>query len=228
MSEERGARGVAIATRAEYVPVELPVGNKKLLKGFWSLLEPREQIGMSKYRCMRGDGNSEYVMIKTRSDDSDRHMSKQVGRVVPQGDKEKAVAESQNTPKSDFRVYAPSHAHYCVITSYGNPSKTGPGRQTQYILDHVGVRTLSVRAACRIHSFTTKVEEILSTRREAVALAMIGNSIPVKMYARVFINIVSSDWGGQNGEVKVEALEKSTNGMMDLVDPNLEDADKSP
>ena len=218
-------RYIAIATRSEYIPVELPVGNKKLFKGFWSLLEPREQVGM-KYRCMRDDGNSEFVMIKTRGDDSDRHMSKQVGRVMPQGDKEKAVAESQNTnnPKG-FRIYAPSHAH-CVITSYGNPSKTGPGRQTQYILDHVGVRTLSVREACRIHSFTTKVEEILSTRREAVALAMIGNSIPVKMYARVFMNIVSNDWDGPDGEVKVEALEKSTNGMMDLVDPNLEDADK--
>jgi hypothetical protein len=72
-----------------------------------------------KYRCMRDDDNSEYVVIKTRNGDSGRHMSKQVGRVVPQGGKEKAVAESQSTnnPKG-FRVYAPSHAH-CVITSYG-------------------------------------------------------------------------------------------------------------
>jgi hypothetical protein len=72
------------------------------------------------------------------------------------------------------------------------------------------------------------VEEILSTRREAVALAMIGNSIPVKMYARVFMDIVSNDWDGQNGEVEVEALEKQIYEWHDGpgIDPNLEGADK--
>jgi hypothetical protein len=84
---------------------------------------------------------------------------------------------------------------------------------------------LSVREACRIHSFTTKVEEILSTRREAMALSMIGNSVPVKMYARVFMEIASADLMDAQG-VRVEALAKSKHGLMDLVDPNLEDADK--
>jgi hypothetical protein len=37
-------RYIAIATRAEYVPVELPVGNAKLFKGFWSLLEPKNKL----------------------------------------------------------------------------------------------------------------------------------------------------------------------------------------
>jgi len=182
-------RYIAVLTVEGLPPVKLPTGNKNLFKGFWKLLEERRNVGM-KYRCMLQDGDSEFERLRTRADDSDRHMSMQVARLKPLNDKERKVANEQDTnnPKG-FRVYSPSYAH-CVITSYGNPTKCGPGRQTQFIMDHVGIRTLTIAEACRIHSFIKRVEELLTTRREQVAMAMIGNSIPVRMYASVFEQVV--------------------------------------
>ena len=109
---------------------------------------------------MLQDGASEFERLRTRKDDTDRHMSMQVARLKPLSDREKKVASEQHTnnPKG-FRVYSPSYAH-CVITSYGNPTKCGPGRQTQFIMDHMGIRTLTVTEAARIHSFIKRVEEL--------------------------------------------------------------------
>ena len=113
-----------------------------------------------RYRCRKEDGKTEYTQLKMRANQKDRYRAKQWGRITPRTAKEKDLWDSQNTdnPKG-FRIYTPDNAH-CVITSYVNPTKVGPGRQTGFIYDGVGMRTATPREASRVHSFPKRAWRI--------------------------------------------------------------------
>jgi hypothetical protein len=121
-----------------------------------------------------------------RQSTNDSYMSKQWGRIVPKNDREQAVYKAQKTdnPKG-FRIFLPSNAH-CCLTSYGNPSKVGPGRKINFIFDRIGIRTLTVAEAAMLHSMPERIIKLLQQRREHKALSIIGDTVPICTYARVF------------------------------------------
>jgi hypothetical protein len=92
-------------------------------------------------------------------------MSKQWARIVPKNDKEQAVYKAQKTdnPKG-FRIFLPSN----------------------FIFDRVGIRTLSVAGAAMLHSLPRRIIQLLQQRREDKALSIIGDTVPICTYSRVF------------------------------------------
>jgi hypothetical protein len=164
-----------------------PTGDKPLFKPWWDKLDSPKVVER-KYRCRYAyhDGKSEYTRLAMRQSADDGYMSKQWGRIVPKNDKEQAVYKAQkiDNPKG-FRIYLPSNAH-CCLTSYGNPTKVGPGRQTNFILDRIGIRTLTVAEAAMLHSLPRRIIQLLQQRREDKALSIIGDTVPICTYSRVF------------------------------------------
>ena len=184
-------RYFAIATRKPLPPVPLPEGDPTTFKGWWHLLEDHGRMER-RYRCRYEDGKSEFTQLKMRANQHDRQRAKQWGRITPRTAKEKELYDGQNTdnPKG-FRIYTPDNAH-CVITSYGNPSKVGPGRQTGFIFDRVGIRTLTPREAARVHSFPVFMQVLLGTLREDTAMRFVGDSVAIKTYGAVFRKLAKS------------------------------------
>jgi hypothetical protein len=112
-------------------------------------------------------------------------MSKQWGHIVPKNYKEQAVYKAHKTdnPKG-FRIFLPSNAH-CCLTSYGSPSKVSPGRQTNFIFDRIGIRTLTVAEAAMSHPLPLRIIQLLQKRREDKALSITGDTVPICTYSRV-------------------------------------------
>ena len=139
---------MAVATRG-MPAVEFPEPVQDY-KGFRDLLEPAYSVRHN-YRCRLSSPG--YKHVRLSSPQSSKFSSRQIGRVLPESEKEKELAGKFGmvNPKG-FRIYS-SKRPAPTICSYGSEKYCGPGRNGQFITDKVGIRTFRVTEAARVHDF---------------------------------------------------------------------------
>ena len=156
-------------------------------KGFRDLLEPAYSVRHN-YRCRLSSPG--YKHVRLSSPLSSKFSSRQIGKVLPETEKEKELAGKfgMTNPKG-FRIYS-SKQPAPTICSYGSEKYCGPGRNGQFITDKVGIRTFRATEAARVHNFLPRIVDQLSALRESFAFKLIGNSVPVRPLARILEKMV--------------------------------------
>ena len=169
-------RYFGVATLKGYPEYKFP---KPLTKysGFRDVLDPAHSVRHN-YRC-RLSATKSWRPVRLCSPRSDPFSSMQIGRLLPETEKEEALAQKRGpkNPKG-FRIYSSKHPAP-TICAYGSEKYCGPGRHTQLITDKVGIRCASVPEAARIHGMIPRAVNELSTVTETLAFSVTGNSIPV-------------------------------------------------
>jgi site-specific DNA-cytosine methylase len=201
-------RYMAVATKG--MPAyEFPAPVKDY-KGFRDLLEPAYSVRHN-YRCRLSSPG--YKHVRLSSPLSSKFASRQIGKVLPETEKEKELAGKFGmlNPKG-FRIYS-SKQPAPTICSYGSEKYCGPGRNGQFITDKVGIRTLRATEAARIHNFLPRVVDQLSALRESFAFKLIGNSVPVLPLARTLKKMVKLCRSHNEGYEMDEVLLSSKHKM---------------
>ena len=80
--------------------------------------------------------------------------------------------------------------------------RTGPGRQTNFIFDRIGIRPLTVAEAAMLHSMPPRIIQLLQQRREDKALSIIGDTVPICTYSRAYSQPSSQPVGMGSGAVR--------------------------
>ena len=132
-----------------------------------------------------------YKHVRLSSPLSSKFASRQIGKVLPETEKEEELAGKFGmlNPKG-FRIYS-SKQPAPTICSYGSEKYCGPGRNGQFITDKVGIRTFRATEAARVHNFLPRIVDQLSALRESFAFKLIGNSVPVLPLARILQKMVA-------------------------------------
>jgi len=146
-------RYMAVATKG--MPAyEFPAPVKDY-KGFRDLLEPAYSVRHN-YRCRLSSPG--YKHVRLSSPLSSKFASRQIGKVLPETEKEKELAGKFGmlNPKG-FRIYS-SKQPAPTICSYGSEKYCGPGRNGQFTTDKVGIRTF-MSGQQRQQGYTTSYRE---------------------------------------------------------------------
>jgi site-specific DNA-cytosine methylase len=169
------------------VPFVFPAKRTKY-SGFRDLLDPAHSVRHN-YRC-RLSAVESWTPVRLSGPYTSPFMSKQIGKVRPETDKEQQLAERMGmmNPKG-FRIYS-SKSPAPTICAHGSEKYCGPGGHTQFITDKAGIRILRLVEAARVTGMIPCIVDQLSMVKESLAFHIVGNSVPVETMGAILGRMV--------------------------------------